>query len=113
METRMKQFERAYESEIQSIEDSLMTMRDEFANYRANYERAYAKVRLLMVQRESGFSTSSDGEPQEQRMMEAIQVYCSLRIQIDWWLERVRNIIARISEIERLAIGEIEVFVDE
>jgi nitrogen regulatory protein PII len=109
----MKQFGIDHESEIERVKDSLLKMMEEFEHYRADYERACEKVRLLIVQRVSGFSNSSEGELQEQRMTDAVQVYNRLRIQIDWWQKRIQLIVARISKIERQASGKEEIFVDD
>jgi hypothetical protein len=109
----MKQFGFEHESEIERIEDSLLRMREEFEHYHADYEGAYETVRLMIVHRESGFSNSSEGELQEQRIVDAVQVYYRLSMQIDWWLKRIQMIVARMSKIERKAFGEREIFVDE
>lgn len=109
----MKQFEFERESEIERVEDSLLRMREEFELYRADYEGAYESVRLLIEHREGEFSNSSEGELQGQRIVDAVQVYYGLSMQIDWWLKRIKRIVARISKIELQALEEREIFVDE
>jgi len=109
----MKQFGFEQELEIEKVEDSLLRMREEFELYRADYEGAYEIVRLLIEHRESEFSNSSEGELQGQRIVDAVQVYYGLSMQIDWWLKRIKRIVARISKIELQALEEREIFVDE
>ncbi len=109
----MKQFGFELESEIERVEDSLLRMREEFELYRTDYEGAYEIVQLLIEHRESEFSNSSEGELQGQRIVDAVQVYYGLSMQIDWWLKRIKRIVARISKIELQALEEREIFVDE
>ena len=109
----MKQFGFEQELEIEKVEDSLLRMREEFELYRADYEGAYEIVQLLIEHRESEFSNSSEGELQGQRIVDAVQVYYGLSMQIDWWLKRIKRIVARISKIELQALEEREIFVDE
>ncbi len=109
----MKQFGFELESEIERVEDSLLRMREEFELYRTDYEGAYEIVQLLIEHRESEFSNFSEGELQGQRIVDAVQVYYGLSMQIDWWLKRIKRIVARISKIELQALEEREIFVDE
>jgi hypothetical protein len=113
MGARMKQFGFELESEIEKVEDSLLRTREEFELYRADFEGAYETVQLLIAHRESGFSNSSEGELQAQRIVDSVQVYNRLSMQIDLWLKRIQEIVARISRIERQALGEGETVVDE
>jgi hypothetical protein len=109
----MKQFGFKYESELERVEESLQVMREEFEHYRADYESAYDKLWMLIEEKECGFSISGEGELQEQRMMDAVEAYFRLSMLIDLWLRRVQLIVTRISKIERKALGEREIFVDE
>jgi hypothetical protein len=108
----MEQFGFENESELENVEVSLLEIKKEFASYRADYEKTSEKVRLMLANRQLGFS-SCDGEMQEQRLRDVLQDYSGLRLEIAWCLTRIQTLVAKMSNIEQQVSGEIEILVGE
>jgi|ERR1044071_2383923 hypothetical protein len=88
-------------TEIGRIEDSLLSLMTEFAQYRLQLARAYAYAQNLLAHRAGGFSSSEHKALFEATLDDAIYDYLQLRGQIDWWLEQAHQIIDALMEIER------------
>lgn len=100
------------DSEIESVEDSLLKLRTEFAQYREQFERAYERTALLLARRTLGFSDPFEAALHEQTLTNCLQEYFRMRQQIDWWLEQVSQLLVLLTKSERNSAETKRVFLD-
>jgi hypothetical protein len=88
-------------AELERIEQSLMRLRAEFADYKSRLRRASECVQVLLELRARGFPNPETSAIYEETLRHGLQDYFQLREQIDWWVEKFHQITALLDEIER------------
>lgn len=99
--------------EIESIEASLSRLREEFAQYREQFERAYERASSLLARRTPGYLNSFEAALHEQTLLNALQEYFRLREQIDWWLAQVSQMVVLLTKAKRNSAGTKGFFLDK
>lgn len=101
------------DSEIESVEDSLLKLREQFAQYREQFERAYENACSLLARRARGFSNPFEAALHEQTLSNALQDYFRLREQINWWLEQVGQLVFLLTKTQCNAAETKGIFLDQ
>ncbi|HEY0376829.1 MAG TPA: hypothetical protein VGC87_07720 [Pyrinomonadaceae bacterium] len=86
---------------IERIEDTLMSLIEGFARYKAQLIQAYDYAQRLSSRVAFGFLSSEEAASHRDELNHALRDYFRLRDQLDWWLEQARQIIASMLEVER------------